>query len=762
MIFSRDVYMLEVFRKYQRHLFIFIAIMIIASFSFFGTFSTFSQAETRKDSVLAHAVDGSPIMLSEVRALARFLSTDREDAGQPGVSPNLCNDGVIRHDLLRTGIADLIADSYFESLKTEFELRLDRAKRFRPYVHPDSPFIRAEAVWAQFLPAINREIAQIQEEKEAAPSTFARFSRLYQQQSALTPETLRRILFFLHQQQGLKIDPALQYADLSLFGFHSLTDWFGRDFLAIAAEFILNAAALAEEKGYVVSLEEAKGDLVAHFQNSLQRLQADPSESGISFSQHLRSLGFDEKTASELWRKVLLFRRYFQGVSQSAFLDRLPFKDFTSYAHETARIVQYQWPSSLHLSSLQDLIEFEIYIEAVAPPLEDPLDLPSQFYALEQIGENFPELVQSSYQAKLKKASLPQAALRASVKEVWDWELDEKNWDAMKARFGYLSQGCTREERFQCLEKLPSWQRSQVDNYARLRLLDAHSEWIEEAMAALPSSETTLSVSKASASLPEIEKPWRLNALLQKAAGGSEEAKKELLSYTDDGMTLFRIEEASLVKEPRVLTFEEARKQGLLAKISERSLSAAYPKIRSKHPAPFQTKEGSWKPFSEARVEVAKRVYRDLFNAIERLEERSWTESDYARYRLLPSTQRAYADLRKGKGERWEAKETRDALENQFRLEKSELEIQRVVQDDWMKENAFTLTPGAWSSIRVPENGAGSFFYLIERKPSIDPLPQQIALGKELIAADAQRYLAEKLLASIFKSHSIVIPEETQ
>ena len=78
-----------------------------------------------------------------------------------------------------------------------------------------------------------------------------------------------------------------------------------------------------------------------------------------------------------------------------------------------------------------------------------------------------------------------------------------------------------------------------------------------------------------------------------------------------------------------------------------------------------------------------------------------------------------------------------------------------------MKENAFVMMPNDWSPIRVPPNGELSFFYLIDKKPCDNLVLDQISVGKELIAADAQRYLAERLLESIFQKHSIIIPRES-
>src|SRR3990167_5337039 len=154
--------MLEFLRKYQRFFFIFITAMVVASFSFFGTFSTYLNEEAKEDPVIGEAIDGSPIKLSQVQLLARFLSTDREDASQgQSALPNFCNDGVIRNDLLRTGLADLLAAAYFEALKEGINHRLEKTKKYRPYMHPEAPSLSAKAVWSRYMPALVRELEEV-------------------------------------------------------------------------------------------------------------------------------------------------------------------------------------------------------------------------------------------------------------------------------------------------------------------------------------------------------------------------------------------------------------------------------------------------------------------------------------------------------------------------------------------------------------------------------------------------------------------------
>lgn len=473
--------MLEFFRAYQRIVFFVITIVVITSFVFFGTFSTFVGDVERPDRQVGQTIHGSAVMLSEVQKLSRFIATDREDVAHlHGLPPNYCNDGVIRYDFLRPRLAELLVAEYFDALKGDLALRLDKAKRYRPYAHPDAPFLSAKAIWEHLLPPLNQQLAALQEEKEATPAVFAHLVKLYALQSQLQPETLRRILMYQHQQYPwLTIDQRLAYEDMALFGFHSVSDWFGHDFVDLVSQFIVNVAEVAERKGYQVSLEEAKGDLLHHFIETNEKLTQAKAKPETNFHQHLRLLGFDERSAAEVWRKVLLFRRYFQEIGEATFVDRLPFKDFAEYAQEAAVVVKYEWPVALRTA--QDLANYTFYVKAVSPKKKGAL--PAAFLSVEEVEKKYPTLVQTTYRAKVAETTKKQVGLRASLKEIWAWQ--QKNWDQVSAELS-LPERATREERFTFLQRLDPKKRAAIDDFVRERLVEENPAWIEEALAALP------------------------------------------------------------------------------------------------------------------------------------------------------------------------------------------------------------------------------------------------------------------------------------
>jgi hypothetical protein len=747
--------MLEFFRRHQRYIFIFVTAIIIASFLFFGTFSTFGGEEERVEQVIGHAVDGSPIYLSEVQRLSHFLATDRDDVPQRGAPSNLFNNGVVRNDFIQTGLASLLYSAYFDSLKEGLADRLDKVKRYRPYAHPEAPHISAQAIWDRFVPGMSEEIRSLQKEGEVTPQTFAQLAQIYQQQQNLHPEIVRKILVYQNQQgQGIRFDNRLPQMDLSLFGFHTLSDWFGKDFLDLVAQFILNASVVAEEKGYRVTLEEAKGDLRHIFQEAAEQAKGNLP---FSYQQHLQMLGFNEKLAAQTWRKVLLFRRFFQDVGEATFIDPLTYKGFAEYALESAQVKKYEWP--LTIKNVNDLFAFQMYLKAVCPPPKDPLALPKEFLTPEEVADNYPELVQATYRAKVSQLSKNQVGLRASLKELWDWQVEEGHWATLKKNFSFLPAAETREQRFKQLEKLDPSMRSQVDVFSRNLLVDENPIWIEEAFLAQEAKEKTFGVSAAGVQLSGIEQAKQCTLYLQHAIENDPLALAALRCYSNDGSTFYRFEGVERLSEPQILLFEKAR--GVLSRLVDQHLQAEYPKVRKRSPEKFQTAEGEWKQFAAVKEEVGLLVFADVIQAIDRLEKQPDAAHSAAR-RFLAPTQEAYASLQKNPSDSFWLRGSGDPLLEQFKLVSKELLVQRTSKEDWMKEQAFLLVPNQWSPIYVPDDGQIVFFYLLEKKPHETPILEQLSFGKATLSADAQRYLGERLIETAQKKQAIVIPVEKE
>jgi hypothetical protein len=750
--------MLRFFEKYQRGFFIFVTVMVVASFAFFGVFdAVVSNDRSEEDVKIGEYSDGSPLMRSDVLRLSRFIATDRGDLMAKGHGiPNLCNDGVIRNDLLKTGISDLYVVDYFDSLKGDFSQRLERAKRYRGYENPEAPFISARSVWDRFMPSISSELDALKTDGEVSASTFSRLSHLYQEQALCPPEFVRRVLmYFAHQASWIKSDPYLPQTDLSLFGFHSLSDWFGANFVDLSAQFILNAAKEAQIKGYSVTKEEARADLLKNFHASMKKLAEMKLPATETFANHLRSLGFDENSAAEIWRNVLLFRRYFHTVGQTTFIDQMPYRDFASFSREVSLVQKYEWPSALHLKTGEDLIEFQVYLQAVSHRL-NALSLPSEFLSLEAIAKETPELVQSTYKLKVAALSMEEVGLCATMKELLEWQLDETHWNLLVSTFSWIKPANSKESRFAVIDALSTENRLKIDAFARNMWAKNNSRVAYEQLQRLPSVERVVSVAQNWVSLPGIENFSQFAALLESASSGVEEVQPLLETYSDNDQIFYRFNAVEKVSDMHVLTFEEAKSLGVLEMIADRFLESEYKKIQTKYPSKFQVKDGEWKLFASVKEEVASIVLADLMKQIGGEKE---PLAYYASHRLeMPAKEALNALQKNPEDPKWVRGGDANFLSEQFKLIKNECLIQRTEKDGWMKEQVFIMTPNEWSPVYVPVDGNITFFYFDKKQETQEPILEQISFGKEVIAADAQRYVAKTLLSKAKQKKTMVIP----
>lgn len=736
--------MLSFFRKYQRIFFLVVAVITIASFSFFGTFGTFSTESEVPDRVLGKSVDGRALSLREIDTLRRFLSLSGES--------NLLNDGVIEQEFLKTNRAALIAERYAQALLPDVKERVEKIRKFQPYVHPQAPFIRQDEVWKRFSPQILGRLNLLKERAEEADiSSFSLLCALCLDQMAFPSHLVRRVLFFQESQhEWVQKDPELMHRNLALSGFETLEEWLGPHFLDIACQFIYNTACMAEKKGFKVSKKEVRIALENNVRESLRKLhpqkEISSEEVKDQMQRQLYALGLQESSALDIWQKVMLFRHYLHAAGEKA-AAVLP-QDEKENMPQLSHIVLFELPEELRFSNFRASLEFEFYLDAVA--IKEGLALPKALRPVSEVEKEFPELVQRRYKLKWQEASKEKLLQRLSLKETWDWELEEANWDKLQKQFPNLAkpEAKTREERFALLDKLEAQERFKIDQFAREEIADGHPEWIEEALRAAPEQEQEVLVRLKAGSLPfaRIEPKELLERL----------DKEETFSIASPDQEIFyKITVQERAKESELLTFADALKEGVLAALLDRRLEAAYTQVRDKEPKLFKNEDGSWKSFSDAKDQVGALLYAQILSSIEKecrdmghslpVQEGRQPLEFYATHRLC-----AHMNEARRREVRGEAQE-----ESLWRLVRSERAVSQKDRVDFPKESLLSLTELTWSPLAVSEQGNISFFQLIKRTPDEVAFHEEQRKQQELIAQEAERDLFQNILNEIVEKNAI-------
>ena len=790
--------MLEFFRKYQRYFFVVIAVVIVISFSFFGTHQTITAPKEAPDRVLGSAVDGSQMKSRSIDEIGRFLWSDRMDTqlAEKRTMPNFFNDGVIRKDFLSTGIGVMLADAYFDEMKESFAAKVQKHKQFRPYSHPTAPFISAEMLWGQILPMQKVNLNTFL--NEDAPVDAAMFSLLvdlYLGETAFPPNILREYLMYQQKHYDwIQPDPALQHANLSLFNCSSAEDWFGPEFLQLISQFVHNSSLIAQEKGYSVSKEEAR---VSLFRNGYEALKSQKrteevsqAELGNLWKEQLLHLGMEEKTAIKVWQKVMLMRRLFEDYGHAALLDAHQYQTFHSYASKGAVVDHYELSPSLQLANFSEMLNLMFYSQAVSEGSIEKGELPRDFASVAAIEKKTPELIQKRFLVEVASIKTDALGQSVSLKEMWEWQLEEENFKVLQKEFPELavSKADEAEGYFAALEKLSPPIRQKVNHFSRMQLVDLHPEWIRGALdeVHLETREIAIAPNGALSSLEGIENGVELMRLLTLTAIEGElkcdeaalQARNDLEQYSEDGKTYYRFHLLDRDADWSVLTFAEANKRGILNTLTDRLLENHYLRNRKASPSQFQTESGEWKAFAEVKNEVGKEYFKRALQAIDDDYVRLGGELSDSRFENLNSfypshylhryMRSAQADIRQTEGQssylskphlnQEEGKlSPREPVTTQWMLSVETKIYKNHEKSTFFDESLFAMVEKGWSSVSTSKDGKLHFFKLKEKSVPEETYIQEIKQGREILSVEAERFLMAEILETLKSSQAIHI-----
>lgn len=780
--------MLNFFRKYERYFFLVITVVIIISFSFFGTYSTLGS-NTWREQVAFKAINGHDVLSFDLDEMALFLATDAEEKAYFGGmwGPNFLNDGVIRKDFLENGLAQELALAYPDEIREDIDKKAVKEKKYTLYTHPQAPYIGVESIWRYFAPQMSVYYNTMQSTQDGLDrGAFNSRVNLFLAEKQIPASTLRNILRYQEKQyQWLKTDERLNQTELALFGYHTLEDWFGPRFTRLVSEFIINAAIVAEQQGYEVTKAEALTDLVRNTQLSYQQNVNNPNLGVTSpeeyLNEQLRRMNMDQARAIKIWRQVLLFRRYFDDAGANALVDTLPNQKIHQYAKQEAAVDLYRLPSHLRLSTFNDLQKFEAYLYAATKQNKaDVLAIPEQYLPIADISRKYPELVQKRYVLEVAQVSQKTLQSQIGLKDLWNWEVDDQHWKTLAKQFPILGAQLAknREERFEALDDLDAKARIEVDNFAKKAIVQSHPEWIEKSLENAKLEKVIVGLRSQGGKMPfsgldDKEKREKFIVLLDEAPIGSTIAiDSPLFNFSADQQVYYRIAVIDRADAQEILTFSEAAADGTLNTILNRILEQYYVANRGKDASLYQNDKGEWKPLSDVKEEVAEQFFKKIVQALKpHLPEDSKTADAKADNKDQAASMRMYAyvnkikeSLEKGdaKADQWILSSAPESpsLADQWKIEKTQENLSRDSELSDVLEigDALALNENEWSSLNKPSNGDLAFYQVKAKgEASVDAeqLSKQIREIQSVLGAEAQRSLMQQILADL-KSHDAI------
>lgn len=535
--------MLAFFRKYQKLFFIFVTIIIVTSFVFFGTYQAFAPTSQAKEETAFVLSSGKKITKSYLSDMTRFLAS--EPLSFRGAH-NFLNDNIVSREFLDTNIALHLVALNQDKICKELEEKLPKEKGYRLYKHPYMKELSAENVWGMFAPTLATSLQAHLQGKAIGSEAFSKKMSLFLAEKVFPGDLLSYIIRLQEKEvQNLPPDHRLINDSLALFGYKDLTDWFGQTFVESTAKAVIQGASLARNLGYKISKDEISADVVYKREKAFQYLKKQYPHITNSYSLYQECLGMlqlDETRLFAILEDVLLFQKLMHDATDVNLVDSFALKRFYEKAHECAEVEFVKLPEELRFKTEEKLKLFEAYLQAVSSHRENPLALPAELDPVDEIAKRACELVYSVFQVEYAHLSKKELEAKVTVKETWDWE--EKNQTRIKERFPFVNS----------MALLEGEKRAEIDSFARGEIVETHPEWIEEVLATKDRKDKKLSLPKDK--LPGISDYSALIKLLE---------KEELLScYTQDGENYYFLK----VKErlpKQVFTFKEACERNLLA-----------------------------------------------------------------------------------------------------------------------------------------------------------------------------------------------------
>ncbi len=787
--------MLGFFRRNQRIFFLFTTVIVTITFAFFGTNQTRPRSSVG-DELAFTTVTGERVTRQDIQNMTLFLGTDSDDQKnwQIAWGPNFLNDGVIKRDFLTTGLAQLMAAEYMDELAPSLNTRLQKERRYKPYSHPEATFLSAKTTWAYYAPHLREAFDNFQQRamEVSKEESFDMRVKLYIEERRFPSTHLRQALLMQEQQFAwIPKDQQLMRTDLDLYGYRTVEDWFGRQFVELASQFVFNAAAIAESRGYYVSSEEAMADLIRQSALSFDRVKGQ-SRVGVAnskdyFKEQLRRLGMDQSTAVSLWQKVMLFRRLFEDVGNTIFVDALSYEKFQNYANETTTVDLYQLPKALQFSTFNELQQFETYLQIVAPKVKgsgkDLLAIPNKFFPVDEIAKRYPEMVSHRYLLNIAEVDRGGLQTKVGVKATWDWQLEEANWKRLQKEFPELGlvYSSNRDDRFTALDQLDETTRARLDSFAREEIVEKHPEWVDEAFETAQEKVLTVNM-RLKGEIPPftgIKDVRALMRLLDQAAAVQDEssigdamtAAEELLHFYSDDNKVYRIVVLDRDSDKGVLSFAEAKRDGTLQRILDDKLKLHYEKMKKGSlKSELLDDKGTVLPFAKVETAVAENLFapviRSVYNDFIQLTGEEASEEKMSGIYTAPRRffyfMRTIENALKAtpeKEEQFLAKaiepvegslSQRKTLLEQWKLQKLKKTLPRNDQSSFNADEAFALSSGSWSKVSSPIHGDVYFFKVLGREVGDNlALEAKMQEGQEVLSNEAKRLFMQDLLEQI-------------
>lgn len=479
--------MLFLFRKYQKIIFALVAVTVISSFVFFGAYQVLVPSKKVESKVLFTTLEKEPVTQTEFSALKTFLSYESIPEIKSAPFGNFLNEDLLTQEFLSQEIGFLLLDRYRELFEQQLQEKDQHEKEFMAYVHPSNPMITAQQVWKFLSPQVPELLEQTQRLSTLEKQGFEAKTKLYLAGKQCPGYMLARFLRYFEQQYNVeKPDPWLAKEQIPMFGYRNLEDWFGSHYLDFLTRLVFEVASLAKKKGYQVTLDEARSDLLVKAEKtfeetkeSLPKMIRNPSD---FYYTQLRLFQIPEELFLNVWTKVLSFKKFVDDLSAAVCLDHFVAEQVNTYAYQGYAVEKIMMPKELCFRNGRQLQLFETYLSFAAELKEHPLALPKAFLPIEEVVEKAPFLVARPCEVSYRMLNKRTLMSKIPLTDLWKWQSSDEGFAKLVESCSFLNGLESSEDRLAVIDQLEAKDRNKVNEIASFALIDQNPSLIEQGL----------------------------------------------------------------------------------------------------------------------------------------------------------------------------------------------------------------------------------------------------------------------------------------
>ncbi len=594
--------MLALLRKYQKSIFIVTTLVVISTFVFYGAVRAgrgmIAHDKSLKESVLYQTPQGEKVTDVEIRLMAQFLNEEVDSLSQTPI--NMFNGEFVSSYLFEAGIGASLAKEFFADIEQPLKIRFQKMQNYRPYVHPAWPMMSAEKIWEIFAPGLSAAYKEFKESQKLDSETLISLQRLFVQSKQMPSSFLQQILStYQNQNPQLSKDPGLYSQDLAMFHAHTLGDWFGKEFLELVSQFVINTASLAKQNGISFTQAEVKASLLQngiHFIHTYGGKEVSANQVETLLEAYCFQKQSSEKELMNIWRQVMLCKAYLDRGNQIVFEPSF----YQEYMKDTAKRLKvslYQMPREFQIRNSEDYARVESYLSALFPTrVFTEGQWPTSLNSIQQIKDIAPELVYRKVVLNISEVTLDEAKSQISLKQLWDYETSDEGWKKVLALAPVAKEVHSKGDRFAFIKSLPADKKHEIDDVCKMEMVQNRPEVLNHLLSQKQMQEKSFII------------PYSATKLPIKGFASSEElfefclSLKEPTVISKDPFHLYNLSLVSIGQD-EVMTFAEALNEGTIDALVERNLISFFDQHKHKH-ASLKNAE-----FDEVKAQIAELKY---------------------------------------------------------------------------------------------------------------------------------------------------------